>query len=488
MKLKSLLFVLVFALLSSPLFAQPANPTTAPNLTLTDLSGKQQNMYDYLDQGVTVIIDIWATWCGPCINSLPSLEQIWNTKGFSATGDSSVMIFSVEIDPATSNEAAIGSQYNIPNPIFDNGHTIENLGYNTGSLPTYYVVCPDRAWFSQIGQINNPNGLLNNVASCKPVTNNAIDLRTSFNWYTGEESFCNGEGITPKMWVKNMGNTTITSFDLEVGQSGTILGTTSWSGSLARYESANIKFDRVGSFFNTAIVDLNIVRPNGLADAVPIDNGMQVQARQAQTFDSLNYTLWLNTDANGAETSWDIKDHRGVIVAEGGKAAPYFSNANLTETFSLPGGGCYELTFYDSGNDGWNFNPSTGAGSMLLQPTGTRDVVADLNGNYGSEKQIKFEVSGTYTDISEELTVRDLTVFPNPFQNETRVSFDLVKSDRVQISLVDITGKQISSYDYGQMGAGYQEVKVSAENVASGMYFLSVQIGDTKTIRKVNIQ
>lgn len=488
MKLKNLLFTLALSILTLPMFAQPANPTTAPNITLTDINGVQHDMYDYLDRGVTVIVDVWATWCGPCINSLPSLEQIWATKGFSATGDSSVMILSIEIDQQTSNEAAIVAQYGIPNPVFDTGHTIDDLGYNTGSLPTFYVVCPDREWTNSIGGINSPNGLLNKVGNCAPVTNNPIDLRTSFNWYNGETYFCAGQGVTPRMWIKNMGTTTITSFDLEAGQGGTVLGTTPWTGSLARFESANIQFERIGNFSGTSIIDLNLVRPNGGTDNIPIDNAMQVQARLSPTFDSLNYIMYLNTDNRGEETSWEVIDHQGTVIAEGGKTTPYFSSGNYIEKFTVPGGGCYEIIFYDTGNDGWNTSATTGAGTMLLQPEGTRDVVASLQDNFGSDGKTKWQVSGTYTDINDDKFVSDLSVYPNPFTNDAWVSFEMLRSERVQINLIDVTGKTVMANDYGQMAAGEQEINISAGNLPAGMYFLNVQVGNEQITRKVSIK
>src|SRR5215217_9700592 len=49
--------------------AQPlAVGTTVEDIQLTDIKGNDISLYGYLDQGYTVLVDISATWCGPCWN------------------------------------------------------------------------------------------------------------------------------------------------------------------------------------------------------------------------------------------------------------------------------------------------------------------------------------------------------------------------------------------------------------------------------------
>ena len=63
--------------------AVPANAgaigSKAPDFELTDLSGKKVQLSDF--QGKVVILDFWATWCGPCRMEIPNFVKLQTKYG-----------------------------------------------------------------------------------------------------------------------------------------------------------------------------------------------------------------------------------------------------------------------------------------------------------------------------------------------------------------------------------------------------------------------
>src|SRR4051794_34295392 len=60
-------------------FVPATNPLPAPAVSLFDLAGNSVGLNDFL--GKVVLVNLWATWCEPCLHEMPSLERLQSRLG-----------------------------------------------------------------------------------------------------------------------------------------------------------------------------------------------------------------------------------------------------------------------------------------------------------------------------------------------------------------------------------------------------------------------
>jgi thiol-disulfide isomerase/thioredoxin len=66
-------------------------PRPAPDLKFQDANGKQLSLSDF--RGAGLVVNIWATWCGPCVAELPSFSAI-----APELGRSKILVLPISVD------------------------------------------------------------------------------------------------------------------------------------------------------------------------------------------------------------------------------------------------------------------------------------------------------------------------------------------------------------------------------------------------------
>jgi cytochrome c biogenesis protein CcmG, thiol:disulfide interchange protein DsbE len=87
----------------------------APNFTAVDLQGNVRTLDDY--RGKVLLVNIWATWCPPCQEEMPSMERLYREIDHE---DFEILALSVD--------AALGSRDSFGRP----GGDLESFGESMG--------------------------------------------------------------------------------------------------------------------------------------------------------------------------------------------------------------------------------------------------------------------------------------------------------------------------------------------------------------------
>ena len=106
---------------------------TAPDFTLTSLNGEEIRLSQL--RGKTIFLDFWATWCGPCRESVPHLVSLYKThreNGFVIIG---ISVDKGEADLVRRFAASMG----IPYPIVIATGDLEKQ-YGVTALPTGFLI------------------------------------------------------------------------------------------------------------------------------------------------------------------------------------------------------------------------------------------------------------------------------------------------------------------------------------------------------------
>jgi hypothetical protein len=499
--MKKLLFSALLLLSGVSVNAQLADGSIAPNWTFTDLNGTSQTLYSYLDQGKTVFIDVSAAWCPPCWNyhNTHALRDLYENHGPTglpnviAGTTNDVMVFFLEGEftnttaqlngPALSTGSyatttlgdwVTGTTYPIVDVPNNAAGQAFMSGYNIGYFPTIYKICPNRT-ITEVGGLAAA-AMYATVASCPAPASQSSDVAALS--YTGSLVHCEGS-YTPSVRIQNNGTAALTSATVTITMGGTTVSTGTYSGNLATYGVFNVNCTPIPAFNGGNLVAT--VTTTG--DASATNNGVSSTIGLASNAASQYVTVKITTDRYASETSWNLKNSTGTIVAQGGgnwtNLAANGQTVQPPVQVTLSPSQCYTFEILDSFGDGICCDYGDGAYS-IVDMAGT---VLGSGGSFASSEKKAFKTG--ILGLNEMETIA-LNVYPNPASDVLNVTFEANNADFV-ITLTDLQGRVISSKEMTNLN-GTQVVTFSTGDVAAGSYIVTVASNGTQTTKNVVIK
>ena len=130
---KNTLILVLLGLFTSAAVTAGQGLGAAPNFSLPDASGKSVSLGDF--KGQVVLINFWASWCGPCREEMPLLDELsarYAPLGFTMLG------VNVEEDSSAAKGFLSGTPVTFP-ILYDRENSVSQL-YDVIAMPSTVIV------------------------------------------------------------------------------------------------------------------------------------------------------------------------------------------------------------------------------------------------------------------------------------------------------------------------------------------------------------
>jgi peroxiredoxin len=108
----------------------------APDFTLKSAEGKNLRLKE--QRGQVVLVNFWASWCGPCRQEMPHLNRLYDK--YKASG---FTLLAVNIDDDARTGSATATKWGLKFPVLlDADKTVSKL-YDLGSMPATVLIDRD---------------------------------------------------------------------------------------------------------------------------------------------------------------------------------------------------------------------------------------------------------------------------------------------------------------------------------------------------------
>lgn len=321
-----------------------------------------------------------------------------------------------------------------------------NDGFESaGDILTGETVYPTLTGFASTDEVIFESANMDNVFDCDP----------------------NAQTMNPTATIRNWGSNSLTSATITYDVNGGTAEVMNWTGAIAPGAAETITLDPITFTPNAGNNTLNvsISDPNGVAD-ITTDNDGTASFNAVMTHElAYDYTVTVNltTDQWASETTWEITNSAGTVIASDGGWSNLGSSGTTVQTpvnVNIQANECYTFTIYDTYGDG--IDSGYGVGSFSVEDQ--QGNVLTSGGDFTFEDFGLFKAAAD-ASINENM-FNDVSIYPNPANDVLNVAFDT--EEDYTVSILDLAGRVLATQD------GSNNVTFSVADFAAGSYIVKI--------------
>lgn len=125
--------VVILALVASATLSLSASADPAPDFTLPSSIGENVRLAE--QRGQVVMLNFWASWCGPCRKEMPLLDEM--SKRYGAAG---FVLYGVNVEEDNTDAKKLIKQLGVTFPILYDTESKASSLYNVDAMPTTVLI------------------------------------------------------------------------------------------------------------------------------------------------------------------------------------------------------------------------------------------------------------------------------------------------------------------------------------------------------------
>lgn len=314
-------------------------------------------------------------------------------------------------------------------------------------------------------------------SECKPTVSNIPALGAMSTTLEAENIYGCSEEIIPYISVFGVGETPVTTMDIEYSSSLTPAQTFTWTGNLGLEQYKKIQLPNVLANVGSATqVSAKILSINGTAIEDEAKTA-SVTKKAAAEGNGDKLKIIIKTDQYASEAAWKLYGPDGSVI----KQKSYTGNASVKDTVivDLTETGCYVYEVTDDfGDGGTKHQVYDGSGLRLVNGTAS---------SYGTIAQYDMKILSLVGLEEAEGVILQTLVYPNPAKDRVNLEISMLQATKANISVVDMLGREVIKLGDVSLASGNNLVEINTSALSNGAYFVKIMSNDGITSKKISI-